>query len=119
MQNYDFSIVKEGFTYQYKDMRMKTIEQIQSLKKILLDELNRLPENNVFGDNNDLDRERLHGWIIDLTYIEKFGAPGDWHSDVGFWFTEESWSPLTDYEQFNEDFTEYERLLRYAAWLNM
>ena len=98
---------------------MKTIAQVQSLKKTLLKELERLPETNIFGSSNDFDRERLHGWIIDLTYIEEFGAVGDRRSDVGFWFTEESWSPLVDYEQFTSDFTEHERILRYAAWLNM
>ena len=89
------------------------------MKKILLDKLNQLPNSNAFGDSNDLDRERLHGWIIDLTYIENFGAPGDYNEDVGFWFKEDNWSPLTDYEQSHKDFTDHERLLRYAAWLNM
>ena len=98
---------------------MKTIEQIKSMKKVLVYELNQLPKENAFGESNDLDRERLHGWIIDLTYIEEFGAPGDQSNDVGFWFNEENWSPLADYEQSCKEFTEHERLLRYAAWLNM
>lgn len=98
---------------------MRTIEQVKSIKRVLIDELNQLPEDNAFGGSNANDRERLHGWIIDLTYIEKFGSPNDNNNDVGFWFNEESWSPLTDYDQSIDDFTEYERLLRYAAWLNM
>ncbi len=98
---------------------MRTIEQVKSIKRVLIDELNELPEDNAFGDSNNYDRNRLHGWIIDLAYIEEYGAPNDQHNDVGFWFHEESWSPLSDYEQSINDFTEYERLLRYAAWLNM
>lgn len=98
---------------------MKNLAQVQSLKKTLVKELEHLPETNIFGSRNDYDRERLHGWIIDLTYIEEFEAPGDRRSDVGFWFTEEDWSPLADYEQFSIDFTEHERIIRYAAWLNM
>lgn len=98
---------------------MKTIEQIRSIKKVLVYELSQLPQDNAFGESNDLDRERLHGWIIDLTYLEEFGTPDDQNNDVGFWFNEESWSPLADYEHFSQEFTEHECLIRYAAWLNM
>ena len=98
---------------------MKTSENINLMKKVLINELNHLPEENVFGSSNELDREQLHGWIIDLTYIEKFGHPCDDHSEVSFWFNDECWSPLCDYENALKDFAEHEQLLRYAAWLNM
>ena len=89
------------------------------MKKVLINELNQLSEKNVFGDNNDRDREQLHGWIIDLTHIERYGNISDAHSEVNFWYNDECWSPLFDYEDATKDFTEHEQLLRYAAWLNM
>ena len=78
-----------------------------------------LPEKNAFGDSNSCDRELIQGWIIDLAYIENFGSPPDYDSDVSLWFLEESFSPLCDYEEASQEFTEYEQLLRYAVWLNL
>ena len=98
---------------------MKTLENIKLMKKVLINELNQLPEENAFGDNNNSDRERLHGWIIDLAYIEKFGHSCDDSSEVSFWYRDDCWSPLCDYENALKDFAEHEQLLRYAAWLNM
>ena len=98
---------------------MKTIENVKLMKRVLINELNQLSEENVFGDSNDPDRDRLHGWIIDLTHIEKFGGVSDECSEVSFWYHDECWSPLYDFEDALKDFAEHEQLLRYAAWLNM
>jgi len=98
---------------------MKTIEQVRQMKQTLIKELKMLPEKNAFGDSNSCDRELIQGWIIDLAYIENFGSPPDYDSDVSLWFLEESFSPLCDYEEASQEFTEYEQLLRYAVWLNL
>ncbi|MBN2706699.1 MAG: hypothetical protein JXR89_09705 [Deltaproteobacteria bacterium] len=98
---------------------MKSVENIKLMKKVLVNELNRLPKTNFFGDSNAEEREKLHGWIIDLSYIENFGRASDPDSEVAFWCNDECWSPLCEYEQDLEDFAEHEQLLRYAAWLNM
>lgn len=98
---------------------MKTLEHVTLMKKVLVNELNQLPKKNSFGENNNADRELLQSWIIDLAYIEKFGRLDDQCSEVSFWYHDECWSPLCDYEKALEEFTEHEQLLRYAAWLNM
>lgn len=98
---------------------MKSIENIRIMKQVLIKELNRLPDTNYFGDSNNEEREKIHSWIIDLSYIEKFGHVNDPDSDVAFWFNDDCWSPLCDYEQDLKNFAEHEQLLRYAAWLNM
>ena len=98
---------------------MKTLEHVKLMKKVLINEINQLPQKNSFGENNNSDREQLHGWIIDLAYIEKFGCVNNENSEVSFWYHDECWSPLYDYEGALKEFTEYEQLLRYAAWLNM
>ncbi len=98
---------------------MKTVENVKLMKKVLVNELNQLAEENVFGDSNEPDREQLHGWIIDLAHIERFGKSSDGHSEVSFWYHDECWSPLCDFENSFKDFAEHEQLLRYAAWLNM
>lgn len=98
---------------------MKTIENVKLMKQVLINELAQLPEKNIFGDSNDSDQTRLHCWIIDLTYIEKFGITYDDNSEVSFWYRDECWSPLCDYEDSLKDFEEHEQLLRYAVWLNM
>ena len=98
---------------------MRSVENIKLMKKVLINELNQLADENVFGASNNPDRDRLHSWIIDLTYIEKFGRSCDESSEVSFWFHDECWSPLCDYEKTLKDFSEHEQLLRYAAWLNM
>ncbi len=98
---------------------MKSIEQVRQMKQSLIKELKMLPETNAFGGSNNLDREQIQGWIVDLVYIENFGSPPDYDSDVSLWFLEESFSPLCDYEESCQDFTEYEQLLRYAVWLNL
>ena len=98
---------------------MKTLEHVKLMKKVLINEVNQLPQKNSFGGNNDSDREQMHSWIIDLAYIEKFGCVNNENSEVSFWYRDECWSPLYDYEGALAEFTEYEQLLRYAAWLNM
>ena len=98
---------------------MKSIEHVRLMKQTLINELEMLPEKNAFGDSNESDRERIHGWIIDLAYIENFGTPPDEYGDVAFWFRDECWSPLCDYEEAQQEFAEYEQLLRYAVWLNL
>ncbi len=98
---------------------MKTIENVKLMKKILINELIQLTEENVFGDSNEADREQLQGWIIDLAHIEKFGSNNCGHSEVSFWYHDECWSPIYDYEDSFKDFAEHEQLLRYAAWINM
>jgi hypothetical protein len=98
---------------------MKTLEHVKLMKKVLINEINQLPEENIFGEDNNSDRELLQSWIIDLAYIEKFGSVNDKNSEVSFWYHDECWSPLYDYEGALAEFTEYEQLLRYAAWLNM
>lgn len=98
---------------------MKTLEHVQLMKKVLINELNQLPKGNIFGGNNDSDRKQLQCWIIDLAYIEKFGRINDKSSEVCFWYHDECWSPLNEYEEVFEEFIEYEQTLRYAAWLNM
>jgi len=98
---------------------MKTIEQVRQMKQILIKELKMLPETNAFGSSNSFDKEIIQGWIIDLAYIESFGSPPDYDSDVSLWFLEEGFSPLNDYENTSQEFTEYEQLLRYTVWLNL
>ncbi len=98
---------------------MKTIENVKSMKKVLVNELMQLPQVNAFGDKNEWERLRLQSWIIDLTYIEKFGLTCDNDSEVSFWFNDECWTPLCDYEESFKDFEEHEQILRYAYWLNM
>ncbi len=98
---------------------MKTIEDVRLMKKVLINELNQLSEENVFGTSNDSDRVKLHGWIIDLAHLEKFGKVNDLNSDVSFWYFDECWSPLFDYEDALKNIEDYEQLVRYAVWLNM
>ncbi len=98
---------------------MKTIENVRSLKKALISELSRLPEKNAFGDSNELERLRLQSWILDLSYIENFGRTNDDDGEVSFWFNDECWTPLCDYEDSIEDFAVQEQPLSYAAWLKM
>ena len=73
---------------------MRTIENVRLMKKILLQELNQLPETNQLGDSNEYDRNRLHGWIIDLTHIEHFGTINDQESEISLWLKDECWNPL-------------------------
>ncbi len=98
---------------------MKTVENVKLMKKFLINELTQLPQVNAFGDSNELEKLRLQNWIIDLAYIEKFGLTCDNNSEVSFWFNDDCWTPLCDYEEFVKAFEEHEQILRYAYWLNM
>ncbi len=98
---------------------MKSIEHVRLMKQVLINKLEMLPDKSTFGDSTEPDRERIHGWIIDLAYIENFGTPPDDYGDVAFWFRNERWSPLSDYEEARQEFAAYEKLLRYAVWLNL
>ena len=98
---------------------MRTIENVRMMKKILLKELNLLPEKNQFGYSNDSDRNRLHSWIIDLTHIESFGTIGDPGSEISLWYKDDCWNPLCDYDLMLDEFKEYEEILHLAAQLKM
>ena len=98
---------------------MRTIENVRVMKKILLRELNQLPETNQLGLSNESDRNRLHGWIIDLTHIENFGTISDQNSEVSLWYKDECWNPLCDYDLMLDEFKEYEEILHLATQLKM
>ena len=98
---------------------MRTIENVRRMKKILLNELNLLPEKNQLGYSNESDRNRLHSWIIDLTHIENFGTIGDPGSEISLWYEDECWNPLCDYDLMLDEFKEYEEILRLASQLKM
>ena len=89
------------------------------MKKILLHELNQLPAKDQLDCSNDRDRNRLHSWIIDLTYIENFGTIGDPDSEINLWYEDKCWNPLCDYDLMLDEFKEYEEILLLATQLQM
>ena len=98
---------------------MRTIENVRLMKKILQDELDCLPETNQLGFSNEHDKNRLHGWIIDLTHIENFGTTSDQNSEISLWYEDECWNHLCDYDLMLDEFKEYEEILRLATQLKM
>jgi hypothetical protein len=98
---------------------MRTIENVCLMKKILLRELDRLPKTNQLGCSNEGDKNRLHGWIIDLTHIENFGIVGDRGSEISLWYEDEYWNSLCDYDLMLDEFKEYEEILRLTTQLKM
>ena len=99
---------------------MRTIEPVRLMKKIILHELDRLPgTNNKPNHNDENNRKRLHGWIIDLAYIEQFGTIGDHNSEISTWYKGEPLDSQRDIDILLDEFTEYEEILRLATQLRM
>lgn len=94
---------------------MRTIDNVRLLKKILLHELDRLAETDKSDRSNEYKRDRLHGWIIDLTHIENFGSIGDHNSEISSWYKDESENSLYDFDIMQNEFKEYEEILRLAT----
>lgn len=94
---------------------MRTIDNVRLMKKILLHELGRLAENDISDRSNEYNRNRLHGWIIDLTHIENFGSIGDHNSEISSWYKGESWNPVEDFDIMQDEFEEYEEILHLAT----
>ncbi|MCK5659546.1 MAG: hypothetical protein KAH96_06695 [Alphaproteobacteria bacterium] len=98
---------------------MRTIENVRLMKKILQHELDHLPKTNKFDSSNEDDRNRLHGWITELTHIENFATISDQNSEISLWYMDECWNPLCDYDLMLDEFKEYEEILCLATQLKM
>jgi hypothetical protein len=71
-------------------MIVKSKEEIERLKKLMQEDLDRLPDFTIFRDSYDEDRREISRGIEELEHAYKMEEIMDEESDVGYWLRGEN-----------------------------